>query len=52
MERKRERIVLKISSCINPFQPSVAFDIETSHLFGSTKQMTGFYMKSNIVGMG
>ena len=30
-----------------PFQPSVAFHIETSHLFSSAKQMTGFYMKRN-----
>ena len=32
---------------INPFQPSVAFLIENSHLFGRSKQMTGFYMKRN-----
>ena len=32
---------------INPFQPSVAFPIETSQLFCSAKQMTGFYMKRN-----
>ena len=31
----------------NPFQPSVAFHIETSHFFCSAKQMTGFYMKRN-----
>ena len=30
-------------------QPSVAFHIETSHLFCSAKQKTGFYMKCNIV---
>ena len=30
---------------INLFQSSVAFHIETSHLFCSAKQMTGFYMK-------
>ena len=30
---------------INPFQPSIVFNKETSHLFRSTKQMTGFYMK-------
>ena len=29
----------------NPFQPSVEFHIETSHLFCRAKQMTGFYMK-------
>ena len=28
-------------------QPSVAFHIETSYLFGRAKQMPGFYMKSN-----
>ena len=31
----------------NPFQPSVAFHIETSHLFCSGKQMTDFYIKRN-----
>ena len=31
----------------NLFQPSVAFHIETSHLFSRAKQMTGFYMKFN-----
>ena len=30
---------------INPLQSSVAFHIETSYLFYSAKQMTGFYMK-------
>ena len=32
---------------IKPFQPSVAFHIETSHLFCRAKQMTGFYVKRN-----
>ena len=32
---------------VNPFQPSVAFHIETSHLFCSAKQTTGFYMECN-----
>ena len=32
---------------ISPFRPSVAFHIETSHLFCSANQMTGFYMKFN-----
>ena len=32
---------------IRPFQPSVAFHIETNHLFSSAKQVTGFYMKCN-----
>ena len=32
----------------NPFeQPSVAFNIYTSHLFCTSKQMPGFYMKRN-----
>ena len=31
----------------NPFHPSVSFDIETSHLLGSAKQMTDLYIKSN-----
>ena len=31
----------------NPFQSSVAFHVETSHLICSTNQMTGFYMTSN-----
>ena len=30
------------------FQPSVAFHVETSQLFCSAKQMSGFYMKRNI----
>ena len=29
------------------FQPSVTFHVETTHLFYSTKQRTGFYMKRN-----
>ena len=35
---------------INPFKPSVAFHIETSHLIYSANhdQMTGSYMKHNI----
>ena len=32
---------------VNPFQPSVMFHIETSHLFCRAKQMSGFYMKRN-----
>ena len=31
----------------NPFQPSVAFHKETSHLICSTNQMTGYYIKGN-----
>ena len=32
---------------VNPFQPSVAFNTETSHLICSPKQMTDFCMKRN-----
>ena len=32
---------------INPFQPSVAFHIETSHLICIASKMTGFYIKCN-----
>ena len=32
---------------INPYQPSVAFYVETRHLFWSATEMTGFYMKRN-----
>ena len=31
----------------NPFQPSVAFHIKTSHLICSPNEMAGFYMKCN-----
>ena len=41
--------IIKINRDVDPFQPSVLFHIETSHLIFSTKQMTGFYMKYNIV---
>ena len=34
-------------NAFNPFQPSVAFHVETSHLFCFAKQVTGFYMKCN-----
>ena len=36
---------------VNPFQPGVAIDVETSHLFCSAKQMTGFYMKTSTDGL-
>ena len=32
---------------ISPFQPSVAFHIETGNLICRANQMTGFYMKFN-----
>ena len=34
-------------SVLNPFQHSVAFHIETSHLFCTTNQMNSFYMICN-----
>ena len=34
-------------SVLYPFQPSVVFDVETSHLIYCTNQMTGFYFKCN-----
>ena len=45
----------EVSSCLKninykityPFQPSVAFHIETGHLFCRSNQMTGFHMKCN-----
>ena len=40
-----EKILFAIK--VNLFQPSVAFHIETSHLFYRAKQMTWSYMKRN-----
>ena len=37
----------QLISLFNPFRVSVGFHIETSHLFWSSTQMTGFYMKRN-----
>ena len=42
-----EALTLSFLFHVNPFQPSVAFHIETSHLFCRAKQITGFYMKCN-----
>ena len=36
-----------LQSLFNPFQPSVAFNIETSHFIYIANQMTGFLMKCN-----
>ena len=33
--------------CANPFQPNIAFNVETNHLILSPNQMTGFYMEFN-----
>ena len=38
---------MNISAHFNPFQPSVAFHIKTSHLIFNANQMTGFFMKWN-----
>ena len=47
-KRLKELFVQNIArSQFNPFQPSVAIYIETSHLLCSAKQMTGFYIKRN-----
>ena len=35
----------KPESLINPFQPSVAFHVEISHLTCCANQIAGFYMK-------
>ena len=39
---------LQKKGVLNPFQPSVAFHIETSHLICSEYQMTGFYMNATL----
>ena len=36
-----------LNNIFNPFQSSVAFHIQVSHLFFSAKQMAGFYIKRN-----
>ena len=33
---------------VNPYQPSVEFDMEISHLICTANQITGFYEKCNI----
>ena len=33
---------------VNPYQPSVEFHTETSHLICTANQITGFYEKCNI----
>ena len=45
-QNSRNLIHAKISSC-NPFEPSIAFLIETIHLICRPNQMTGFYRKYN-----
>ena len=41
------KIQFRTNLPFNPFQPSIAFHIETSHLLCFAKQKTGFYMKCN-----
>ena len=38
---------LEASQLINPFQPSVAFHIETTLVIFTANQITGFYLKCN-----
>ena len=48
--RRAFYLILLIDSSIfsiNPFQPSVAYHIETKPSFWTAKQMTGFYVKCN-----
>ena len=42
-----DNVSLTFRFTANPFQPSVAFHIETSHFFCRAKQMTSFYVKRN-----
>ena len=44
-------IVLFSIQYINPFQPSVAFHMETSHLISIANQMTGFYIECNWINL-
>ena len=32
---------------LNPFQPSIAFHVETSHIFYSANEITNSYVKCN-----
>ena len=43
-ELLKTEICLKLHM-LNSFQPSVAFQMETSHLVCEAKQVTGFYIK-------
>ena len=47
----RLSIEMPLKIC-NPFQFSVVFHIETSHLFCTANQVGGFYMKYNTVLKG
>ena len=43
----RKKHEIYILNTLNPFQPSVAFHIETRHLICSVNQITGFCMQQN-----
>ena len=45
VEKQQQKMLKSIVLQIKPFQPSVAFHIETSHLICSENQMTGFCIK-------
>ena len=47
LEQHRLILLRQNAAHINPFQPSDAFHIDTSHLICTLNQMTGFYMKYN-----
>lgn len=40
-------LTYQLSGGFTPFQPSVVFQLETSHLIWSADQMNGFYIKCN-----
>ena len=44
----KNRLIVFLFSIFNPFQLSIVFHIETSHLFCSAKEIIGFNMKRNI----
>ena len=45
--KTERKVAFGLTLYFNPFPLSVVFHIETSRLFCSTKQMTGFYLKLN-----
>ena len=44
-----EQFIFYFFEILNPFQPSIAFHIETSHFISTTNQITGFFNKCNNV---
>ena len=47
LKKSNSELSYIIVKLFNSFQSSIAFHIETSHLFCRAKRMTGFYMKLN-----